>query len=683
MAINELYHERYRGDFTATGASITGYFQYSYLKSPDITDAAVYQATRGRIDIPSTATVEKAFLVWACDVYYEDTVTSSLYLRTPASATDKLVDASYITTDQFEVSSSSHGFNYYGFSYDVTNLVKAGGTGDYWVYNFDVTPKPNIPGKAGWSLYVFYKDDTASYKDLSFNAGMLGVGALFTTPVTITIDGILTPTSGNVYGRIGATELNTTAGEPDSFYVNTSKMSDDFTPENDFANSISTINNTLMDTWPPQSVPATTDTEEFQTKVIALKGYEVPNGAESIDVSIDVPRFAPTSNDQIVAIVTAFDLYDADFRIEKNVDNDLPYVNDTITYTIDITNKSDYSSGHELVFKDVLPSKLTYVPNSMRIVSDNFGGYIGTLTDPADTDNGKAIGNTVTINLGIGATSDTGGVMVPNDTVRLQFKAIVNSNANVGDLITNIATISGKSEETEESFTFKGKNTIEVDASPFPVKRASKYSFRTHITSDIDFKVTYNTSNIRNNSSVITIEDEIDSILQIRNYYIDLTPSSGISIVNQTVGNKIKYVITANGTSVFPEGFSLYIETTYLKDTVEGECYTIINTSFMQINSEEPLPSNTVYIQSITKREQARIDLIESVALEQTALSHIINAEGEKIQRIMEISDSKDDILRINASVEKTINSIYGLESILMAKLKYAKKEGGCKIEQP
>ena len=34
---------------------------------------------------------------------------------------------------------------------------------------------------------------------------------------------------------------------------------------------------------------------------------------------------------------------------------------------------------------------------------------------------------------------------------------------------------------------------------------------------------------------------------------------------------------------------------------------------------------------STTTREQAITDLFESVALQQTALSHILNAEGEKL----------------------------------------------------
>ena len=38
---------------------------------------------------------------------------------------------------------------------------------------------------------------------------------------------------------------------------------------------------------------------------------------------------------------------------------------------------------------------------------------------------------------------------------------------------------------------------------------------------------------------------------------------------------------------------------------------------------------------SATTREQAVTDIIESVALQETALSHILNAEGEKIQKMV------------------------------------------------
>lgn len=72
-------------------------------------------------------------------------------------------------------------------------------------------------------------------------------------------------------------------------------------------------------------------------------------------------------------------------------------------------------------------------------------------------------------------------------------------------------------------------------------------------------------------------------------------------------------------------------------------------------------------------RCQAINNLIESVALVETGLSHIINAEGEKIQKIVnwdkEIDVPVEDILKVNESVNKMITSITKLEMILQNKL--------------
>ncbi len=70
-------------------------------------------------------------------------------------------------------------------------------------------------------------------------------------------------------------------------------------------------------------------------------------------------------------------------------------------------------------------------------------------------------------------------------------------------------------------------------------------------------------------------------------------------------------------------------------------------------------------------RRQAITDLFESVALQQTALSHILNAEGEKLQRIFAFDNiSPETVLAANHSVESTVNAIAGLESVLEMKLR-------------
>lgn len=68
-------------------------------------------------------------------------------------------------------------------------------------------------------------------------------------------------------------------------------------------------------------------------------------------------------------------------------------------------------------------------------------------------------------------------------------------------------------------------------------------------------------------------------------------------------------------------------------------------------------------------RCQAITDIISSVALEQAALSHILNAEGEKIQKIVAKADTADEMIKVNKSVNEMVNSIAEMEMLLQRKL--------------
>ncbi len=74
-------------------------------------------------------------------------------------------------------------------------------------------------------------------------------------------------------------------------------------------------------------------------------------------------------------------------------------------------------------------------------------------------------------------------------------------------------------------------------------------------------------------------------------------------------------------------------------------------------------------------RQQAITDIFQSVALQQTALSHILNAEGEKIQKAESLCLSTDEMLKINNSVKNMVNSVTKLEMILQSKLQLFKNK--------
>lgn len=82
-----------------------------------------------------------------------------------------------------------------------------------------------------------------------------------------------------------------------------------------------------------------------------------------------------------------------------------------------------------------------------------------------------------------------------------------------------------------------------------------------------------------------------------------------------------------------------------------------------------PNVPNITPIITLTRQESITL-LLSSIALEEIGLSHILNAEGEKIQRLLQNeSVTLDDMLKINRSVERTLRSIIKNQILLQIKL--------------
>ena len=78
-------------------------------------------------------------------------------------------------------------------------------------------------------------------------------------------------------------------------------------------------------------------------------------------------------------------------------------------------------------------------------------------------------------------------------------------------------------------------------------------------------------------------------------------------------------------------------------------------------------------------------DIIESVALTQTAISHILNAEGETLQKLLGIAHQTCELIEGNEAVNQTLTHVIYLEQVLYGKLELMKeicpdicKKSGC-----
>ena len=79
-------------------------------------------------------------------------------------------------------------------------------------------------------------------------------------------------------------------------------------------------------------------------------------------------------------------------------------------------------------------------------------------------------------------------------------------------------------------------------------------------------------------------------------------------------------------------------------------------------------------------REGSLNEIIASIAAEELSLSHILNAEGEKLQYVLgtlpglDEAASLDEVIRINQSVKDTLSGIMEQQMMLSAKLGAALK---------
>lgn len=122
------------------------------------------------------------------------------------------------------------------------------------------------------------------------------------------------------------------------------------------------------------------------------------------------------------------------------------------------------------------------------------------------------------------------------------------------------------------------------------------------------------------------------------------------------------------------------IKVVLIRGTVaENASGNIANTAIVSSTTPDPNPDNnrfTLIVPISTERCQALIDVLGSVALQEAALSAILQAEGEKMQAfIAQEGVTAEELFALNGNVRGLVNGLTRLETILQAKLETAAGE--------
>lgn len=116
-------------------------------------------------------------------------------------------------------------------------------------------------------------------------------------------------------------------------------------------------------------------------------------------------------------------------------------------------------------------------------------------------------------------------------------------------------------------------------------------------------------------------------------------------------------------------GQVIYDDNIYLLANKRG-CYSyIVHCKIIKSASTLTCDCNSTDTNISCDKELATNNLLQSIAQIEAAISHILNAEGEKIQSILAHSKNVDDIINVNDSINRSLVNITHIQQILYNKL--------------
>ena len=508
---------RKMNDNSANGNSIYGNDNENMLNIDIDGDAGNGSVTRNSsssdLILPAgTNTIKLARLYWGGRVKTSDfdlTIDSNKIIKIRKGTTNPYSNVTASGIDKFTIST---GYTQYQAYADITALVKNNGAGTYEVGNAPLSTGHigNGGNHGGWCIVVVYENSAMSYNSIRIYDGFKQVynnGDPLSSTVALT--GLNVP-SGEL--APGDAQMSVLAWEGDA------NLNKDYLKINSnlFSNVTNQPDNPWNGTITNNGVHVTSKNPNYTNQMgIDIDQFDVGTGYGISPNANSVTLEFGTEADQYFPGLFTFSIKmkDPTITLDKTVkdanNNHLGEANEILTYTLKGKN-SGAGNANSIELIDTLPSTVTYVPNSLNVISCP-GVICGIQTDEAGDDIGEYIDNglvkTVQFKLGVRATPINGGTLSSDETYEVQFQVRVNDPGFGKHVpsIMNIARIKARSDANID-FVDDGTAIINPDFGPLPV---TMVSFTGKLVQSYKVKLDWSTS-MEINCSTYKIERSFD-----------------------------------------------------------------------------------------------------------------------------------------------------------------------------
>jgi len=409
---------------------------------------AFLNSSRADLNLPAGAYVEWAGLYWGGQ--------SANAAKNQARFITPLSDSNLTST---VVDTGSANANRYQAFVDVTNLVRAAGSGSYVTGNVQSTPNTSDV-YASWSLVVVYSNPSEQARNLTVFDGLASVSS---TAVNVAVGPFISPPSGAVNARIGVVAYEgdaSTTGDVLKFNGTKSSpassgtqviLSDACHPANNsFNSSICRLGQQVNAKTPNFVNQMGVDMSVFSLNNTG--NSVIRNGDDGANINLS------TTGDAYLAgvLISAIDVYLPNLsagitKTMTDLNGGLLVAGDVVEYALQFNNTgNDYADA--TVVNDPIPANTTYVPGSLQVSSGaNTGGKTDALGD--DQCDFQAATPKVVCRIGTGANGMVGGTLAPGDNSTVKFRVQVNASTPNGTSISNTANVTYTARTVAQTYT--------------------------------------------------------------------------------------------------------------------------------------------------------------------------------------------------------------------------------------